>query len=251
MNDGSGSMRIMLLNLQSPPKMRAFKIIACLLEYDIDVFVLSELSAGEGSATVLAALEKSGYQIYWRKPERRDFSVALAIRGVRHRAVAWPSTVELSRFQILRLRIQSQEFAIFGTYFPALNKSNLTRRRNALAVLEPFLRSALANKDRCVMFGGDINDIPTWHRPRIYEYSQEGHIIGRMSERLGLADLNRMYLPALSYSWYDRYGAGQLLDGMYISDAHKYLVDEYYLCDEIRVSGLSDHAGLVVGLKTS
>ena len=241
-------MRIMFLNVQSPPYERAAKLFEYLSSFEVDVYVLSELSSGEGSLKLMTNLQTVGFQVHWERPQKRSYSVAIAVKDIHHKAVSWPSSPDPCRFKTVRMRINSQEFALFGTYFPSLNRANMHKRRTYLESLEPFIRSALANKERCVIFGGDINDIPSWHIPKIFDYSMEGHVVTKMLDRLGFVDLAKIYLPRGTYTWFDHRGAGQLLDAMYINEEHKYLVKEYYVYDGVRTKGLSDHSALIVEL---
>ncbi|MFJ3486502.1 hypothetical protein ACIPL1_24330 [Pseudomonas sp. NPDC090202] len=155
------------------------------------------------------------------------------------------------RYQVLRFVLGEQEFVLLGAYFPALNKKNLSSRREHAALIEAFIRHTGSNENRCVLFGGDINEIPPWHVPRIFDYTVEGFPIHGVVTRSDLSDLARDFLPENSYSWFDRHGNGQLLDGMFISARYKSYVDKYYLLRETLDLNLSDHSGLVVRLSYS
>lgn len=240
------ALRILLLNVQSPPKQRASLIVEKILEYDVDAMILSELSAAEGSVSLVSMLRYHGFEVYWSPPQGRDYSVAIAIRNFHHRQVAWPGSSDANRFQTLRVRVGTQEVVLVGTYYPALNRANRSRRAQLAPDLERFLRAAALRPERCVVFGGDINEIPQWHQPKIFDYTLEGHPLHSMMSRIKLTDLAKLHLPHNSYSWFDRNGEGQLLDGLFISDAYKYAVGEYYMCDDFREFKLSDHSGMFI-----
>lgn len=241
-------LRILFLNVQSPPLHRAILLAERFRSLGLDVLVLSELSSAEGSSKLVAYLESQRYTVYWIRPARYDYAVAIAIKGRAHKAVKWPVSDDASRYQVLRIKINSIEIALIGTYFPSLNRSNLERRVRQIPIIEKFLSLAGAQKDRCVLFGGDINAIPSWHKPTIPSYTSEGFLLHKAVMKAGLVDLAEIHLPDNAYSWFDRYGAGQLLDSAFVSSKYRHAVAEYSLCDLFRIDKLSDHSGLLVGL---
>lgn len=153
-----------------------------------------------------------------------------------------------TRYQVVRFLLGNQEFVLLGIYFPALNIKNLVRRRQQAAIIDSFIRHAHEGGDRCILLGGDINEVPPWHAPKIFDYTVEGFPIHTLVENAGLIDLADEFLPENSFSWFDCEGNGQLLDGMFISARYKHWIERYSLLSDVFDMGLSDHLGLAVRL---
>jgi exonuclease III len=208
--------------------------------------VLSELSSGDGSLALVDSLATAGYAVHWIRPQGREYAVALAIsERIPHRLLKWDAAYGRSRAQFALIRLGGIEHCIGGVYAPSLNPGNTEKRMDFFNSLEGLLTQAVVS-GRPVLFGGDINEIPPWHIPRIANYHAEGYPFHRQLSVVGLADLAKKFLPPRSYSWFDRHGAGQLLDAAYVSQAHAHLVSHYEIDAHFLKSKLSDHCGLRV-----
>lgn len=246
----SKSFRVLFLNVQSPPRARAALIAEHLRKYDLDSIILSELSGAEGSAALISFLAALGYKTIWRRPAGRGYSVAVAIKNYGFSVVSDLNggDTEFERYQSIVVQLGDSELSLLGVYFPSLNTNNLPRRARDISFITRSLTSFLVRPNAKILFGGDINEIPPWHSPKIIDYEVEGYPVHETIKRLGLVDLAKIHLAQKSYTWFDRYGEGQLLDAAFVSPNLKYLVDEYYICHEFRDKKLSDHSGLIVGL---
>nr|WP_146052137.1 endonuclease/exonuclease/phosphatase family protein [Pseudomonas syringae] len=221
-----------------------------LRRYDLDSIVLSELSGAQGSVSLIAFISALGYKTIWSPPVGRGYSVAIAIKNYEFTVIEniASSGLEPERYQSLVVHLGKFDLSLFGLYFPSLNVKNLPRRSRDIPFIVNSLERMLQYPDANVLFGGDINEIPPWHLPRIIDYAAEGYPLHAAIKRLGLVDLAKIHLPPCSYTWFDRNGGGQLLDGAFVSSSLKYSVDEYYICHEFREAELSDHSGLIVSL---
>lgn len=237
-------MKALFLNVQSPPPPRAGQLAAALAGEENDFMVLSELSSGKGSSELVKQISAAGYSVHWIKPDGREYSVALAIRAeIPQRPLRWSAEYGTARAQFALVRVDGVEHCIGGVYAPSLNPGNLAKRSRFFHSMEGLLSHAVRS-GRPLLFGGDINEIPPWHSPLIQYYADEGFPFHRRLPELGLVDLARKYLPTRTYSWFDYRGAGQLLDGAFVSAAHENLVTEYRIDPSFLSSGLTDHCGL-------
>lgn len=239
-------MKALYLNIQSPPLPRARALASALIAESNDVMVLSELSSGEGSKVLVESLAMAGYSVHWARPAGREYAVALAFsERIPHRVLAWNAEYGRARAQFALARVAGQECCIGGVYAPSLNPGNLAKRRSFFSSIECLLTQAVRG-GRAVLFGGDINEIPPWHDPHIPYYANEGYPFHRRLLSMGLTDLAQKHLPPRSYSWFDRFGDGQLLDAAYVSSAHEHTVTRYELESCFFKLKLSDHYGLRV-----
>jgi hypothetical protein len=111
--------------------------------------------------------------------------------------------------------------------------------------MKSIIREATtANPRRGVIFGGDINEVPPWHIPRLSSYHSEGYPFHSSIKTIGLSELSRTHLKPLTYTWFSPKGDGQLLDAAYISEAHTNLVRHYRIDSLAFDQKLTDHLGI-------
>jgi exonuclease III len=238
-------MKFFFQNVQSPPEARARQLLDLFAQESADVLVLSELSCGRGSKLLASGLASIGYQAYCSLPERGEYSALLAIRGtLRNRPLKWFAEYGTHRGQFALLRIEAYEFLIGGIYAPSLNFQNMAKRHAFFESMQMLLMQASKINRRCIVFGGDINEIPPWHIPHILDFEREGYPFHSSLDRLNLVDLAKSRLPPGSYTWYSRENQGQLLDAAYISASYEHYVKDYWIDDSLLRSKLSDHAGI-------
>lgn len=237
-------MKFLFLNVQSPPEPRSARLLDALLHEQPEVLVLSELSSGAGSQTLANGVAGAGYITHWIRPPRYDYAVLLAIRhAIPHRPLEWSAEYGVGRARFVMLRNRGVEMIVGGVYAPSLNRENLTKREAFFQSMNCLLAQAVS-RGSIVVFGGDVNEVPPWHIPQIESFAAEGYPFHSRLAEVGLIDLAHTALPPRTYSWFDREGVGQLLDGAFISAQHAGNVVSYRIDDTFLTQHLSDHCGL-------
>lgn len=241
-------LKILSLNVQSPPKRRAIELLSRLADEQSDVLVLSELSHSEGSLQLVDALRDFGYTCHWDKPEPGDYSALVAVRGWACKRANWEGGTGANRAVFVSLKIEQRSLVIAGLYVPSLNPKNMLRRADFFASMDGLMAALAARPHACVLVGGDLNCVPTWHQPMIPAFETEGYPFHALMKKHTMTDLNERLGPK-HYSWWSPQGAGQLLDGFFIRDSFGPTVMTYALDNSFRVKGLTDHAGVRLSLQ--
>ncbi|WP_117211129.1 endonuclease/exonuclease/phosphatase family protein [Allorhizocola rhizosphaerae] len=241
---------LLTLNIQAPALSRARDLLAWLDTRDDDLVILTETSAGEGTAHLLEQCRRAGMAVL-HTPHPGERGVALLARvpvtarpellagvSIPGRAVA--ATVDIDT-----------PFTVIGVYVPSSDRApdKVTRKRVFVSTfLDAIARLPEAQRHRLVL-GGDYNVIARDHRPAYRGFLPfEYEMLDRLHE-YGLADAHEHCCPGVqAHSWIGRTSNGYRFDYVHIGAA---LVDRLTGCDYLhqpRELKLSDHAAVAVGL---
>ena len=150
----------------------------------------------------------------------------------------------IHRLAFVKIYLNDVVILLCGVYAPSLNSANMDRRYQFREECRILLSEAFKRPGLGVVFGGDINEVPSWHVPRIPEYASEGYPMHQMLADAGLADLNAIHVGPGVYSWTSTRGDKQLLDGAHLNDVAHQRVNEYALDESLLKLGLTDHSGI-------
>lgn len=251
--DGIGldtsSYRLFTLNIGGPSLARASGLAKYLLDQDLDVIVLTETRLNLGTAALVEAVCAAGYQASWpHPPSQGERGVALLWRS------ACTSTTSIGPVDLgHRLVVETLTFeaplTLIATYVPSRDASprKIVRKQRFLSELLRVLGDS-AHLQRTVVMG-DFNVVSRDHVPRYSAFRKwEYEVLDEIGE-LGFVDVFAKLHPGQqAHSWIGRTGDGYRYDYVFMSPD---LVGSTVSCDylhDARESGLSDHAGVLVGL---
>ena len=251
----SDLLRLCTLNISGPSVQRAERLTEYLLGLEADVLVLTETRDNKGTELLIANLAAAGYDgaQRWRRPPSRERGVIVLSR-VRSSGF-WPRRcVDLRHrlvYGVIRLGEQCPVRTV-AAYVPSRDASQpkIERKRKFLAQMLEALEGAARDHHPVVLIG-DLNIVSRDHEPRYAAFrSWEYEVFGRLAE-VGLVDVFAELHPGVqAHSWIGRTGNGYRYDYAFVS---KELIDYVIACEylnEPRERGLSDHAGLLLSLRT-
>ena len=248
----TGVVTVLTLNVGAASAVRAGRILAWLAARRDDVVVLTETSAGVGTALLDRGLRDLGYEVRARPwGEERDRGVLVATRLP---AVAAPG----ERLRVtLPWRVAEVcvdvggPVSVVGVYVPSRDRSaaKVERKRVFIRSLLDALAAMAASERGRVLLVGDYNTVARSHVPRLpglmaYEYEMHEELCA-----LGFAPAHELTgMSPAPWSWIGRTGTGYLYDYVHAgADLHVRVRSCAYLQDP-RALGLTDHAAVLVAV---
>ena len=243
-------LRMVTQNISGPSMARAERLLYFFEEVDADVLVLTETRPMPGTEFLLKTFRDSGYSVVTSPISRSERGVALVHRLADVTALL-PHKVDLShRVAVARMDAEPR-LTVVGTYVPSRDASQpkITRKRLFLAQLTEFL-STLATREELILVG-DLNVIHREHVPRYPAFRALEYDFLEGLRDHGLVDIFAQLHPGVqAYSWIGRTGDGYRYDYVFVSKSlASHVVDCEYL-NEPREERISDHAGVLLTLKT-
>lgn len=242
----SNGLKLLSINVQSPPKARAQQLAKAIVSLSPNVLVLSELSSGDGSELLIQLLYQSYYSSNWLKPSKNEYSSAILVKNLDYRHLGFSAPYGKERIRFTRVKISGKNICIVGLYVPALNAANMAKRVKYFKTLEILIRKFKDKYNDPLIVTGDINSISEDHKPMYGRFMEEGFTFYKMMSRFSLIDFCSTMHDTQQYSWYSLEGDGQLLDNTFVS---KSIISELVLCDiekSFLRDKLSDHCGILV-----
>ena len=242
--------RLFTLNISGPSTDRARRLLPALDCLDADLLVLTETRDNLGTRLMLDAYRDKGYTVVAPIPP------TAGERGVAvlHRLpVGSPPTTEpvdlAHRLVVTRVE-GDRPFMLIGVYVPSRDASaaKIVRKQEFLAQLTLLVDRLPDDED--VVLLGDFNIVGRAHVPRYPAFRDWEYDALEAISAAGLVDAFAVLNPGVqAHSWIGRKGAGYRYDYGFVS---KRLVDQLAGCDylhQFRLDGLSDHAGVAVGVE--
>lgn len=240
--------RILAINVQSPPKERALRLANEISDLNPNVIVLSELSNADGSQVLLDNLYSYGrYDIFWERPEKNSYAVAVCVRGLQPLKIPTAEMEDANRIQVLRIKIAGQEICLVGVYVPALNYANIYKRSSFFSNLRSELIKLRSTNGGEIILVGDVNAISSRHVPSIYTFAQEGYPLDAIIKDLDLIDLFQTRPQNQEHTWFSPDGSSrQLLDNCFISSTLDSQIKKCEVIHSFRTGKFSDHSAILV-----
>lgn len=265
MTDDSWNLSILALNVSRPPKARAVALLTWLAERDEDVFVLTEIGSGDGSAWLAATFSATGFSVVGDLPRARDLGVLIVGRGIELRRdetappAPLPGRIEAAVLPPAPdgcITPDGRALRLAGVYGVAsdpvryASSTQRQRKRAWLSAYDAWLSDWPATTEPALVIG-DLNIVDPVYDDRLpYVLPEEVQAYAGHSSRHGLVDLWRARNPdAVEVSWVDHSGAGCRYDHAFGTPELMTHVTDCGLVDEPRTRGLSDHAALTLTLE--
>ncbi len=244
--------RLFTLNISGPSLERATRLMAALDLLDADLLVLTETRDNVGTRVLLDAYRERGYTVIApAPPTSRERGVAVIHRlGVGCPPPTEP--VDLAHRLVVTRIDGDRPFTLVGTYVPSRDTSaaKIQRKRAFLMELTSLLGKLPPHDD--VVLLGDFNIVSRSHVPRYPVFRAWEYDALESISACGLLDAFALLNPGIQvHSWIGRKGAGYRYDYGFVSQS---LAEHLAACEylhDFRLGGLSDHAGVVVGLHQS
>ncbi len=241
---------LLTLNIANPPKARAEALLHWLWPRPEDVFVLTEVGAGEGSRLIQAVCRRAGHAVSATDPS--ELGVLVVRRdGELEQAPVEPLPLLPGRLASVRLPglAPLRLLGVYGAASDPVRYSNRAQRARKRDWLTGFDRLVAdwAGQPRGVLLG-DLNIVDPQHTDTLkYVLPQETAFYRDLTDRHGLRDAFREHHPSgEAVSWVDHGGLGCRYDHAFVtSDLDVRSCD---LVHEPRLEGLTDHSALVLEL---
>jgi exodeoxyribonuclease III len=244
---------IMTVNIGAASPDRARVLLNWLARRPEDVFILTETSAGPGTAYLLDQFRRAGYAVI-KTPDGSGERGSALIRRVQVRrdltreiaGVSIPCRVSAGVLD------SDPEIAVLGMYVPSRDRSEAKTERK-----RQFISSLIEAHDNLpvglashLVVGGDYNVIARTHRPLHPGFLPfEFGLIEDLRAR-GMADAFEVISPEVqAYSWIGRTGDGYRYDYLHVGPALCGLIGACDYLQETRLRKLSDHAAHTLTLR--
>lgn len=246
---------LLALNVSNPPKARAAALLHWLWPRDEDVWVLTEVGTGAGSALLLSVCRAAGFDV--RVTDRSELGVLTVARsGSLEEAPLTPAPVLPGRVDSVVWQPDSsgdplRVLATYGAASDPVRYSGTTQRERKRQWLTAYdaVVSEWAARGGAGIVLGDLNLVdPVHDAPLRYVLREETAAYHAMSGRHGLVDAFRAHhRDEDAVSWLDHTGVGCRYD-------HAFVTTDLAVtwCDlehEPRTGGLTDHSAITVTVR--
>ena len=244
---------VLTLNMQAAAKPRAQALLAWLDERTDDVIILTETSAGDGTAYLLNQARQAGLAVVKTPDTTGERGVAILSRIP---IVARP---DLTAGVTLPGRIAAAtipgepEITVLGVYVPSSDRApdKIARKRDFIASLLAALAALPAPTRSRLVLGGDYNVIRRDHQPSYRGFLPFEYAMLDALDDHALVDAQRCCSPGVQeYSWIGRSGNGYQFDYFHVGAELASRLDGCRYLHEPRELGLSDHAAVSLSLRT-
>ena len=239
------------LNVGAAAAPRARQLLRWLRTRGSDVLVLSETSAGAGTAVLAEGLRASGYQVLGAC-EPKDRGVLIAVRGLAIETPMVKSAVTLPSRAVCARLDGSRSVSVLGVYVPSRDRSpaKVERKRGFIGSLLSFLHGLQPETRDWLMVVGDFNIVSRRHEPPLRGYFDFEYALFDAVEELGFR-LAHELRPARTFphSWIGRTGIGYLYDYVFVGRALHDRIESCRYLHGPRQNRLSDHAAITVSCR--
>lgn len=241
---------ILTINIGAASRARAEAILEWLADRPEDVFILTETSAGEGTAFLLERFAAAGYFVIADSRMERERGVAIVsrVKVVAEPQFALGETSIPCRVAVALLETTPQ-VTVVGIYVPSRDQSAEKVEKKQLFV-ESLLRQVERLDDgvrRATVVGGDYNVISKTHVPKYSTFLDFEYAMLERLEAAGLSDA-QVHLSGATqvHSWVGRTGDGYKYDYFHVGAD---LASGLHSCDylsESRDLALTDHSAVAL-----
>jgi exodeoxyribonuclease-3 len=244
---------IMTINIGAASPDRARLLLDWLARRSEDVFILTETSAGPGTAYLLDQFRHAGYAVIKTPDGGGERGSALVSRV----QICRDLTPEFAGVSI-PCRVSAgvldtePKIAVLGMYVPSRDSIEIKtqRKRHFITSLVEAHDSLPAGMASRLVIGGDYNVIARTHRPLYPGFLPfEFDLIEDFRAR-GLTDAFEATSPEMqAHSWISRTGDGYRYDYLHVGPALCSLIGACDYLQETRQCRLSDHAAHTLTLR--
>jgi len=237
---------ILTVNIGAASRERAEAMLRWIAGRTEDVFVLTETSAGTGTAYLLDHFRQAGFAVVHTPDAYGDRGTALVSRIGFIEPLTLPDVTIPGRVAAAVLDTMPA-VAVLGLYVPSRDRSaDKTEKKQAfvaslLAALDGLLESV---RDRLVICG-DYNVIARSHRPMHPGFLPFEFGLLESLEAHGLVDAHDRCSPGeQAYSWIGRTGDGYRYDYFHVGQDLAERITSCAYLHETREQRLTDHAAV-------
>jgi len=241
---------ILTVNIGAASRERAEDMLRWLSGRPEDVFILTETSAGAGTAYLLDQFRQAGYAVVHTPDASGDRGAALVSRTAITETLVMAG-VSLPGRVAAAVLDTSPAVAVLGMYVPSRDRSaDKTEKKQTfvaslLAALDE-LPESLRNR---LVVGGDYNVIARTHRPLHPGFLPFEFGLLETLEAHGLVDAHERCSPgAQPYSWIGRTGDGYRYDYFHVGRELAERITSCAYLHETRDQRLTDHAAVKLEL---
>lgn len=245
-------LRVLTINIGAASRQRAENLLIWLAARPEDVFVLTETSAGAGTAYLLDQFRQAGYAVV-NTPDGGDRGAALVSRipVLGEHLVSLDKVTIPARVAAAVLDTQPR-VSVVGVYVPSRDRSvDKTERKqlfigsllDALAGLPAAARAGL-------VLGGDYNVISRTHQPAHVGFLPFEYGLLETLTEYGLLDAHEHCAPGTQpHSWIGRTGDGYQYDYFHVARGLSTYIEACTYLHETRGQQLTDHAAVTLSLR--
>lgn len=243
-------LRLFTLNISGPSTDRAVRLLPALDGFDADLLVLTETRDNFGTHLMLDSYREKGYTVVAPVPPTAGERGVAVIHRLPAGKPPTTKSIDLAHRLVVTRVEGDRPFTLIGVYVPSRDASaaKILRKQAFLVQLTSLLHGLPDNED--VVLLGDLNIVSRSHVPRYPAFRAWEYDALEAISAAGLVDAFALLNPGVqAHSWIGRKGAGYRYDYGFVS---KHLVDQLAACDylhQFRLAGLSDHAGVMVGVE--
>lgn len=243
--------RALTVNIGAASLERAELLLNWLAGRQEDVLLLTETSAGAGTAFLLDRFRRAGYDVV-KTPDDGDRGAALVSRiPLADDQPDWFDKVSIpGRIAAAALDTNPRTWFV-SVYVPSRDRSadKTARKENFIGSLLAVLRNLPAEQHDHLVIGGDYNVISTDHRPLHPGFLPFEFGLLETLHAEGFLDAHRHCQPGVqAYSWIGRTGAGYRYDYFHVGRALADRIRGSAYLHQIRTDGLTDHAAVRLDL---
>lgn len=239
---------ILTVNVGAASRERAETMLRWLAARPEDVFILTETSAGAGTAYLLDRFRQAGYAVVHTPDGNGDRGAAIVSRAT----VAEPLSARFAGVSIpgrVAAAVLDTEpaIAVLGVYVPSRDRSaDKTEKKQGFvaSLLKALDELPMELRDRLVM-GGDYNVIARTHTPLHPGFLPFEFGLLEALETHGLVDAHDRCSPGeQAYSWIGRTGDGYRYDYFHAGRELAGRITGCVYLHETRKQRLTDHAAV-------
>jgi exodeoxyribonuclease-3 len=247
----SDVLSILTVNIGAASRERAEDMLRWLAGRPEDVFVLTETSAGAGTAYLLDRFRQAGYAVVQTPEVNGDRGVALVSRvRIAEPLPAFDGVTIPGRVAAAMLDTEPA-VAVLGIYVPSRDRSaDKTEKKQAfVASLLAALDELPAERRDSLVLGGDYNVIARTHQPLHAGFLPFEFGLLETLEAHGLVDAHDRCSPGEQpYSWIGRTGDGYRYDYFHVGRELAGRITGCAYLHETREQRLTDHAAVTLKL---
>jgi exodeoxyribonuclease-3 len=245
-------LNVLTINIGAASRERAEAVLGWLTAREDDVILLTETSAGAGTAYLLEQFRRAGFAVV-KTPDVADRGAALIsrVRLLQEQPEQFSKVSIPARVAAAVLDTQPR-ITVAGVYIPSRDRSlTKTERKQGFisSLLQCLHRLPGEQRDHLVL-GGDYNVISRDHQPLHPGFLPFELDLPDTLNKHGLTDTHEYLKPGeQEYSWIGRTGDGYRYDYLHVGSALTEHIDTADYLHETRRQRLTDHAALSVSLR--
>jgi exodeoxyribonuclease-3 len=243
---------VLTVNIGAASRERARLLLDWLARRPEEVLVITETSAGPGTAWLLDSFRRAGFTVI-KTPDadgERGSALVCRIRVVRDLTAEFAAVSVPCRVSAAMLGTEPA-ISVIGVYVPSRDRSaDKTERK------QRFIQSLVEACDKLpwdlrehLVLGGDYNVISRTHRPLHSGFLPfEFGLLDGLRERELIDAYDHVAPGEQAYSWIGRTGDGYRYDYLHVGPGLAGLIGACSYLHETRQLGLTDHAAMTLAL---